>query len=109
MAEVIKILGQLAPSASTYGTLYTVPSSKSAVISSITICNTNATDKSVRVHIVASGGSEGFGNVLYYDLEVPRNETLCTTQGITLATGDFVRVWASATNVCFQIFGSEIG
>lgn len=108
MAEVIKILGQLSPSASTYSTLYTVTSGKSAVVSSMSICNTNATDQKIRVHLVPNGGSEGTGNALYYDIVIPMNETLCCTLGITMASLDFVRVWADATNICFQIFGSEV-
>ena len=109
MAEVIKILGQLAPAASTYSTLYTVTAGKSAVVSSISVCNTNASQQRVRVHLVPNGGSEGIGNALYYDVLIPANETLGSTMGFTMAALDFVRVYADSTGICFQIFGSEVG
>lgn len=108
MAETIKILGQACPTLITYYTPYIVPAGKSAVISSITICNTTSSEAKIRVHIVPSVGGEGLSNALYYELPIPAYDTLTATLGITMATGDFIRIYSNLENVCFQVFGSEI-
>jgi len=53
--EVFKILGQEAPG-TTNTALYTVPTGKSAVISTIAVCNQTASDATFRitVHLLAS-------------------------------------------------------
>jgi hypothetical protein len=108
VAETIKILGQSAPAATTYTTLYTVPAATSAVLSSISVCNTNGGAQTVRIHIVPSGGSESTTNAITYDLSISANNMLVLTMGITMATGDFIRIYASATNISFQCFGVEV-
>jgi hypothetical protein len=39
MATAYKVLGQVAPAATTATTVYTVPSATEAVVSSVTVCN----------------------------------------------------------------------
>jgi hypothetical protein len=43
-----------------------------------------------------------------YDVTLPANTSDTLTLGLTLATTDVVTVYASATNVAFSAFGSEI-
>ena len=46
-----KVLGQSNPSATTATTLYTVPSAKEAVVSSISIANLTSTDATFRIAV----------------------------------------------------------
>lgn len=108
MADVLKIFAQLSPAATTLTALYTVPSATSAVVSSLTVCNTNTTPITFRIAISATGAADNIKHYLYRDLLVPANDTFIATIGITLATTDVVRCYASATNVAFQLFGTEV-
>jgi len=108
MATTYKVLGQLDSAATTIESVYTVPASTSAVVSTITACNTTAAAITVRIYVVKSGGSATVANALYYDLPIAVGDTFAITGGITLATGDLIRAYSSAAHCCFQIFGSEV-
>lgn len=107
-AEVLKVLGQLNPSATTATTLYTVPSSTSTVVSSITICNQAATAATFRVAIRPAGAGLAASHYIAYDIALPANDTITMVLGITLATTDVVTVYSSSATVSFNIFGSEL-
>jgi len=102
-----KVLGQADPTAATLTTLYTVPASKEAVTSTLVICNRDITATTIRVAVRVAGGAIQDEDYLYYDLEIPGNETFATTIGITLATTDVVSVYATLATVSFNLFGSE--
>jgi len=108
MPTIYKVLGQSAPSATTETDLYTVPSSTSAVASSIIICNRAATQASFRVSISAGGGATANKDYIYYDLLIAGNDTFIATIGVTLATTDKVKVYASSVNLSFSLYGSEL-
>ena len=108
MPNVYKILGQSSPSATTETTLYTVPSSKSAVASSISICNRGSGQTTFRVSISQGGSATANKDYLYYDVVLAGNDTFIATIGITLATTDVVRVYSGNTSLSFQLFGTEI-
>jgi glucose-6-phosphate dehydrogenase assembly protein OpcA len=108
MANVYKILGQSSPSATTETTLYTVPSAKSAVASSISICNRGSGQTTFRVSISQGGSATANKDYLYYDVVLAGNDTFIATIGITLATTDVVRVYSGNTSLSFQLFGTEI-
>jgi hypothetical protein len=108
MANVYKILGQSSPSATTETVLYTVPTSKSAVCSSLSICNRGATQTTFRVSISQGGGVTGNKDYLYYDVTLAGNDTFIATIGVTLATTDKIKVYSGNTNLSFQLFGTEI-
>jgi glucose-6-phosphate dehydrogenase assembly protein OpcA len=108
MANVYKILGQSSPSATTETTLYTVPSAKSAVASSISICNRGSGQTTFRVSISQGGSATANKDYLYYDVILAGNDTFIATIGITLATTDVVRVYSGNTSLSFQLFGTEI-
>lgn len=108
MTTVYKVLGQIAPTANTATTLYTVPSGNAAVCSSITICNGSGANANVSVQVaVANAASSASQYVVYNNTIVPQ-DTLFMTLGVTLAATDTVRVTATGANVAFQLFGSEI-
>jgi hypothetical protein len=102
-----KVLGQSKPATTTNTTKYTVPALKETVLSSLSICNTGTGQDTVRVYIVLSAGSASTSNALYYDLLIDGKDTFVGTIGITLATGDFIVVYSTTGNSCFQAFGSE--
>jgi glucose-6-phosphate dehydrogenase assembly protein OpcA len=108
MVTTYKVLGQVSPSATTETTLYTVPSATSAIGSSIIIANRGTSVATFRVSIAVSGVSTTNKDYLYYDLPIGANDTFIATIGITLATTDEVRVYASNTNLSFSLYGSEI-
>lgn len=106
MSEIKKILGQAAPSATTETTLYTVPSGKGAVISSIVVCNIS-TSATFRVSVSYGGNATATKDYLYYDLTIGANDTFTFTIGITMSNADIIRVYASSANLSFNCFGAE--
>lgn len=109
MATTYKILGQSAPSSTSNTALYTVPSSTSAVVSSITITNVTSSAAVANVYICKAGASPVAGNALVYGLSIAANSTISFTIGITLATTDVIEISTDTSSaLTFQAFGSEI-
>jgi glucose-6-phosphate dehydrogenase assembly protein OpcA len=108
MPTVYKTLGQSSPAATTNANLYTVPSSTSTVISTITVCNQASTAGTFRIAVRPAGASIAAVHYLAYDTPIAANDTIALTLGITLATTDIVTVYASSATMSFSAFGSEI-
>jgi len=108
MASTYKVLAQSAPSATTNTDVYTVGSGKSAVVSTITVCNRAASAATYRIAIRVAGATLANEDYIAYDANVPANDTISLTIGITLAATDVVTVYASTANLSFNIFGAEI-
>ena len=102
-----KVLGQVNPSATTATTLYTVPSAKSTVISSLTVCNQASTAATFRVAVRPAGATLAAVHYVAYDVAVGAADTTALTLGITLATTDVVTVYASTANISFHAYGDE--
>lgn len=107
MANAYKVLGQVSPAATTNTTLYTVPSSTSAVASTLTICNRGAAT-TVRVAVRPAGATLANQHYILFDTFVNADDTLFLTIGISLATTDVVTVYATTADVSFGLFGTEI-
>ena len=107
MASTYKVLAQSAPSATTNTDVYTVGSGKSAVISTLTVCN-RSTAATYRIAIRIAGTTLANEDYIAYDVTVAANDTTALTLGITLAATDVVTVYASTANLSFNLFGSEI-
>ena len=101
-------MAQSNPSATTATTLYTVPSSTSAVISTITICNQAASAGSYRIAVRPAGATLAAQHYVAYDIAIAANDTTALTLGLTLATTDVVTIYASSATMSFSAFGSEI-
>jgi len=108
MATVYKVLGQSNPSATTNTTLYTVPSSTSAVVSTITICNQASSAATYRIAIRPAGASIAAQHYVVYGATVAASDTTALTLGVTLATTDVITVYASTATLSFNAYGSEI-
>ena len=102
-----KVLGQSNPSATTLTTLYTVPSAKSAVCSTLSVCNQAASSGTYRVAVRPAGEAIATKHYVVYDATIPANSTDTLTIGITLATTDVVSVYASSTSFSFNLYGDE--
>jgi glucose-6-phosphate dehydrogenase assembly protein OpcA len=108
MATTYKVLGQLAPSATTATTLYTVPSATSAVISTLVVANRAATSATYRIAIRPAGATLANEHYIAYDVSVGASDSTTLTVGITLAATDVITIYASTANLSFSAFGSEI-
>jgi len=109
MATVYKVLGQSNPSPSTLTTLYTVPASKYAVISTMTVANLTGTANTYRIAIRPGGASIANAQYIAYDVTVAASDTTTLTLGITLNTTDIISVYGgAASNLAFAAFGSEL-
>jgi len=102
-----KVLGQVNPSATTLTTLYTVPASKEAVVSSISVANLTSTAATFRLAVRPAGESIANKHYIGYDITVGASDSTIITVGLTLATTDVLSVYASTANVAFQAFGDE--
>ena len=102
-----KVLGQSNPAATTATTLYTVPSAKSAVISTLVIANLSTAVVTYRIAVRPAGASLANTHYIAYDVALSANDSTALTLGITLATTDVVTVYASTANVNFTAFGDE--
>jgi hypothetical protein len=108
MPTIYKVLGQLNPSANTATTLYTVPAGNSTVISTLTICNQIGTVANFRVAIRPAGETLSSKHYINFDTQVPGNDQLALTIGLSLAATDVVTVYANTGSVSFNLFGTEL-
>lgn len=102
-----KVLGQVNPSATTATTLYTVPSAKSAVISTLVIANLTSTAAAYRIAIRVGGATLANSQYIAYDIPIGASDSTALTLGITLAATDVVTIYASTANLTFTAFGDE--
>jgi len=102
-----KVLGQSNPAATTLTTLYTVPSAKEAVVSTISVANLTATSATFRIAVRPAGAAIANQHYIGYDVTVGASDSTLITVGLTLATTDVISVYASTANLAFSAFGDE--
>lgn len=108
MPHAYKVLGQAQPGGGVLATLYTVPGARSAVVSSIVVCNPWPSPSTFRVSVAVAGAADAMTQYLYYDTPISPNDTLSLTLGVTLATTDVVRVQSASGQIVFNAFGDEV-
>lgn len=108
MATAYKVLGQVAPSATTDTTVYTVPSATEAVISTIVIANRAGTAGSFRLAVRPDGATLSNEHYLAYDVALAANDSTTLTLGITMDASDVLTVYCSSSDMSVNVFGSEI-
>lgn len=108
MPTVYKVLGQVAPSATTATTAYTVPSATEAVISSVVVANRGTSAATYRISVRPDGAAQANEHYLAYDVPIAANDSAALTLGITMNASDVVTVYASTANFSFSLFGTEI-
>jgi hypothetical protein len=107
VADVLKVLGQVDTAATTVTTLYTVPSETVTTISSIVAANRTGSAITFRLSVHVAGASADDKQYLYYDKSVAANDSLTIVIGITLNQTDVLKVYASAVDMSFNVFGVE--
>jgi hypothetical protein len=103
-----KVLGQVAPGATTATTLYTVPSATETVISTLVVANRGATATNYRIAVRPNAATLSNEHYIVFDIIISGNDTTTLTMGITVDAGDVITVFAGNTNLTFTAFGSEI-
>jgi len=107
MSDIIKVLGQLDTAATTETTLYTVPNLAQTTVSSFVACNRTGSAITFRLRVNVAGASNDDKQFLYYDKSVAANSTFTAVIGICLGQKDVLKVYASAVDMSFNIFGVE--
>lgn len=111
MSRRYRILGQQNPAANTLTTLYEVPASNSAVISSLVIANLNenaGTGNSFSVAVNVAGVAVSNTNYLAYRVNCPVRDTVTLTLGMTLNAGSIISVNSNNALMTFTAFGTEV-
>jgi len=109
VADVLRVLGQVAPTAATLTTLYTAPGSATTGVtaSSAVVCNRGAAAIRFRLSVAVAGAADSVAQYLYYDVALAANDSFVATIGITLAASDVVRCYTDLATVSFNLFGIE--
>ena len=107
MADSLKVLGQVDPAATTTTVLYTVPDKTQTTVSSIVAANSTGSAITFRLSVHVGGASADDKQFLFYDKSVAANDSLSIVIGITLDQTDVIKVYTSAVDMSFNIFGCE--
>ena len=107
MADSLKVLGQLDPAATTTTTLYTVPDKTQTTISSIVAANRTGSAITFRLSVHVAGAGADDKQFLFYDKSVAANDSFAIVLGITLNQTDVLKVYTSAVDMSFNVFGCE--
>jgi len=107
VADALKVLGQADPAATTVTTLYTVPDKTMTTVSSIVAANRTGSAITFRLSVHVEGASADDKQYLYYDKSIAANDSLTIVIGITLNQTDVVKVYTSAVDMSFNMFGCE--
>ena len=106
--EVYKVLGQSAPAAATLTTIYTVPATTEAIVSTLAVCNRSATPTTFRIAVQVAGAASADKQWIAYDVAIGANEMFRDTLGFGLATTDVVSVYNTLATLSFTVGGMEI-
>jgi hypothetical protein len=108
MAQAYKVLGQIAPAATTATAIYTVPSATEAVVSSISVCERGGAAATFRLAVRPDGATLANQHYLVYDADLAANDTIILTIGVTMDATDVLEAYASSGDLTFHAYGSEI-
>ena len=106
--ETYKVIAQGNPAATTLTDIYTVPALTQAVISTLLVTNRANGTRSFRISIAVAGAADSNEQYIAYDTSLAGNGVQEFTIGATLGAGDVIRVYASAADLSFNVFGTEI-
>ncbi len=107
MADSLKVLGQVDPAATTTTVLYTVPDKTQTTVSSIVAANRTGSAITFRLSVHVGGAGADDKQFLFYDKSVAANDSLSIVIGITLDQTDVIKVYTSAVDMSFNMFGCE--
>jgi hypothetical protein len=90
VATINRIMLYRGQPATSIATVYTVPASTDAKITSIIMCNTTGTAATVTISVVNSGGTAGVTNRVISALSILANSVDTFDSPIHMNTGDFI-------------------
>ena len=108
MPTTYKVLGQSYPTANTDTALYTVPSSTSAVVSTISICNLGGAEDGVSVAIRPNGETLANKHYVLFNELISVGQNISLTLGITLGDTDVITIKSANGTSSFNAFGTEL-
>jgi len=114
MPTTYKILGQTLPTANLLSNVYVVPTSTSAIVSTITICNQSSANANIDIMIRPINETLANKHYLIKGVTIPRADTMILSPGVTLnasvivAVNNAVASGETAANVSFNVFGIEL-
>jgi hypothetical protein len=108
VAQNYKVLGQIAPSATTATAIYTVPAATEAVVSSITVCERGGSAGTFRLAVRPNGATLANEHYIVYDTAISANDSIILTIGLTLDATDVLEAYASSADMSFNAYGSEV-
>lgn len=108
MAMTYKVLGQSFPAANTFNNVYTVPLNASAIISTLNVCNTSASNVTFRAAIRPAGETITAKNYVVFESPIPGQDSISVSLGMTMGNTDVLTVFSNQGNVSFSVFGTEI-
>jgi hypothetical protein len=88
--------------------IYTVPSAKASVVSSIVVANPSTSATSYRIAVVPSGETLDLKHWNFFDIPLSANSSQAITLGLTLRAGDKIKVSSDTSNTQFSVYGSEL-
>lgn len=103
------VLGQAAPTDTNLATLYTVPTGKRLLSSTISVCNISAAAASYDILVRVAGAATANKQYLAKSTPLPPGKTDFITIAITAEPTDIVSVKSSVGNaLAFNLFGTVI-
>ena len=111
MANALKILGQLNPTANTQGNVYVVPASTAAIVNNITVANQSASNVSYSIIVMPSGSFSATAANTYFIVRggiVPASDTATLSLGVTLPAGAILAANSNSGSISISAFGVEI-
>ena len=119
-SEILKILAQLAPGATTLTTLYTTPCQKRTQVHKLIICNRGA-QATYRVAVIPLGEVLATKHYHYYDTVLAANASITIfdkndpvylyghgfPDDVTPRV-DLIKVYASTADLSFSLYGKEM-
>lgn len=80
-----------------------------ATVSSISVCNTHATNlDTVRISVAIGGAADTIAQYICYNTDILPKGSFILTVGITMAATDIIRVYSLNGTSSFNIFGVEV-
>jgi len=111
MANALKILGQLNPTANTQGNVYVVPASTAAIVNNITVANQTAANVSYSIIVMPSGSYTANSANTFFIVRggvVPASDTATLSLGVTLPAGAILAANTNSGSISISAFGVEI-
>lgn len=108
MTTKLKVLGQTNPAANTWNLVYAVPSNNTAVISTITVCNTGVANAQFSLAVQPANAAISTKHYVAYNTTVPSYDTVVLTLGLSMGSTDTLSANASTTSLAIGAFGTEV-